>query len=157
MIVADPARERQSAKRPPGIVDVKAFPFERGSKIVGSRRHVEEKTGYGLDCVIEAIARSLAWVAGENEVATPMIRREPIVAYRSLERRDLAPRVRRYLRSRRGPSGEWTRATVRVNRECRSYHLGWILFAWSSRQSLVESDWSGNGNGHALAVAEAGS
>src|SRR5206468_5926508 len=47
----------------------------------------------------EAIARSLAWVAGENEVATPMIRREPIVAYRSLERRDLAPRVRRYLRS----------------------------------------------------------
>ena len=23
--------------------------------------------------------------------------------------------------------------TVRVNAECRSYHLGWILFAWAGR------------------------
>ena len=51
----------------------------------------------------EAISRSVAWVLGENEVATPMIKREPIVAYRSLERRDRVPRVRRYLRAVRGP------------------------------------------------------
>jgi hypothetical protein len=89
----------------------------------------------GAPRAAEAIARSVAWVHGENEVATPMIRREPILAYRSLERRDRIPRLRRYVRALGGARDqrEWKRATVRINRECRSYHLGWILYAWSSR------------------------
>jgi hypothetical protein len=26
---------------------------------------------------------------------------------------------------------------VTINRECRSYHLGWILYVWSSRPVLL--------------------
>jgi len=101
----------------------------------------------------EAIARSVAWMAGENEVATPMIRREPVVAYRSLERRDRAPRMRRYMRALRGPAKVkgWRHAVVRINRECRSYHLGWILYVWSSRAPV----WSVDGVERRPDVAEA--
>lgn len=87
--------------------------------------------------VDEAIRRSLAWVFGVNELGIEFYRHDPFFAYRSIERADRAPRLRRYLRSlstsvTRRP-GAFGRAHVRLNDECRSYHLGWILYAWSSR------------------------
>ena len=80
-----------------------------------------------------AVERSLRWVYGENELGMPMIVDEPFfVAYRAIERDERATKARRYARwvsrseASAAPSG-----SLRVNRECRSYHLGWILYAWS--------------------------
>jgi hypothetical protein len=89
----------------------------------------------GMD-VREAIARSFAWVRGRNELSAPMIEQEPFVAYRSIERAEGLPRARRFLRatvgSYTGAAGESANGRgVRINRECRSYHLGWILYVWS--------------------------
>ena len=89
----------------------------------------------GMD-VQEAITKSFSWVAGHNELSAPMIEQEPFVAYRSIERAERLPRMRRYVRatigSIRGTAGESADGRgVRINRECRSYHLGWILYAWS--------------------------
>jgi hypothetical protein len=88
----------------------------------------------GLPGVAAAIDRSLTWDFGANELGLMMVVQEPFFAYRSIERRERAPRVRRYLRSRRRRRDDpWRPPKVRLNDECRSYHLGWILYAWAGR------------------------
>jgi hypothetical protein len=92
--------------------------------------------------VSDAIETSLAWVWGRNELSTPMINDRPFVAYRSVERIERLPRVRRYARSvSRSVSGLAGRSAegrgVRINTECRSYHLGWILYVWSGRAPAI--------------------
>jgi hypothetical protein len=97
----------------------------------------------GLPSVREAIERSFAWVLGENELHEPMYAGDPFRAYRSIERTDPFPRATRYVRAlandvhgrTAGPAGA---GRVRVNPECRSYHLGWILYVWSRRTALLE-------------------
>jgi hypothetical protein len=91
----------------------------------------------GLPGAAEAISRSVPWVFGANELWTPMLVERPFFAYRSIERAERAPRLRRYLRSL-GPRAISPVATIgaagiRINDECRSYHLGWILYVWSNR------------------------
>jgi hypothetical protein len=90
-----------------------------------------------------AISSSLAWGFGNNELGVQMYPEQPrFMAYRSIERRDRLPRVSRYGRvvsrmlSNR-PARQAAPESLRVNPECRSYHLGWILYAWSSRQALL--------------------
>lgn len=95
----------------------------------------------GLPGVRPAIENSLRWVFGENELGEPMYVDSPFRAYRSITRVDRFPRAGRYLRAVRGIVGgrEATVAGgrgVRINPECRSYHPGWILYAWSQRPEL---------------------
>ena len=89
----------------------------------------------GVPGVSEAIERSVAWVFGDNELGVRFYLEQPFFAYRSIERSDRLPRLRRYLRSLgyriAAREGTFGRARVRVNEECRSYHLGWILHVWS--------------------------
>ena len=64
------------------------------------------------------------------------------MAYRSIERRDRLPRLARYGRVVSGmlvnrPARPAAPGSLRINPECRSYHLGWILYAWSSRSALL--------------------
>jgi hypothetical protein len=91
--------------------------------------------------VADVIERSFAWVLGDNELATPMIHADPFVAYRSIERAERFPRARRYLRALpRSLAGRADRPAdgkgVRINPECRSYHVGWILYAWAGRSEV---------------------
>jgi hypothetical protein len=95
----------------------------------------------GESSAADVIRRSLAWCYGENELGEVFYRHDPFFfAYRSIERVERAPRLRRYLRgvARRSssPAAVYASGTVRVNRECRSYHLGWILYVWSRRIRL---------------------
>ena len=91
----------------------------------------------GLPGAGEAIGRSVPWVFGANELLTPMFVERPFFAYRSIERAESAPRLRRGLRSlgRRpaSPAAVTGAQRIRINDECRSYHLGWILYVWSNR------------------------
>jgi hypothetical protein len=94
----------------------------------------------GLE-VADAIGRSFAWVLGRNELSAPMIHAHPFVAYRSIERAERWPRARRYLRALpRSLTGRADRSAdgkgVRINSECRSYHVGWILYAWAGRGAV---------------------
>jgi hypothetical protein len=65
----------------------------------------------------------------------------PFFAYRSIERAERAQRIRRYsraLRHRISPSPATTDAPrVHLNDECRSYHLGWLLYVWSNRPETL--------------------
>lgn len=88
----------------------------------------------GVPGVDEAIERSLRWNLGANELGVEMVRSEPCPwIYRSIERDERWPRARRYLRGLGPPPRAHPPRTerVRINPECRSYHLGWVLYAWS--------------------------
>jgi len=95
----------------------------------------------GVPGVRDGMERSLAWAFGANELGRPMYVDAPFRAFRSIERSDRFPRAGRYLRAVRGiasgrPAGSAGGRGVRVNEECRSYHPGWILYAWSARPEL---------------------
>jgi hypothetical protein len=88
----------------------------------------------GADGATAAIERSVRWNLGANELGARMVLSDPHPwIYRSIERTERAPRIRRYLRGLgRPPKTAPPRApSLRINRECRSYHLGWVLYAWS--------------------------
>jgi hypothetical protein len=92
----------------------------------------------GLLDVDEAIARSLAWSLGENELGEQMYGSGRFFAYRSIRRLQPLFRQQRYARSLARaladrPGSLTGGKGLIVNRECRSYHLGWILFAWAGR------------------------
>lgn len=89
----------------------------------------------GMEGASEAILRSCAWVTGENELGRPMFERDPFRAFRSIERPSRYPRARRYVRAHTpGAAGaQFGARRVRINPECRSYHLGWVLYVWSAR------------------------
>ena len=93
----------------------------------------------GLPGAGEAVSRSVPWCFGENELGIGFYVREPFFAYRSIERDERAPRLRRYLRSVSPGRSPFGAGHVRLNPECRSYHLGWILYAWSGRRELAPS------------------
>ncbi len=96
----------------------------------------------GIPGVRPAIERSLGWCFGANELEEPMYVDDPFRAYRSIQRSDRFPRAGRYARAVRGiatgrPAVPAEGRGVAINRECRSYHPGWILFAWSARRDLL--------------------
>jgi hypothetical protein len=98
----------------------------------------------GLEAARGAIDRSFRWNLGENQLEAPMVVEEPFFVYRSIERRDRLPRTRRYGRSlvRAGVGRPATLRSsgVRINDEARSYHFGWILYAWSGRTDVPRLD-----------------
>jgi hypothetical protein len=87
----------------------------------------------GLPGASQAVERSLRWVHGENELGVRMAVDEPFFfAYRAIERDEHAAKARRYARwLAHADAGAAPTSSLRVNRECRSYHLGWILYAWA--------------------------
>ena len=86
-----------------------------------------------------AIEPSLAWPFGANELSIDFYPSNPFHAFdRSSAQRELRACGATFaatpmLFARRGNAGE---ARVRLNPECRSYHLGWILYVWSSRPEV---------------------
>lgn len=92
----------------------------------------------GLPGVPAAIERSVRWVLGANELSVSMLCTEPFVIWRSIRRRGRGERARRYLRAALpGAGARWADpASLELNRECRSYELGWLLYAWSGRDDV---------------------
>ncbi len=86
----------------------------------------------------------LKWLFGENELGQCLIGREPPIIYRCIQRRGSDPdanfgmaranRMRAALASVGLYRAAGTRAgpgTLEILHECRSYHLGWLLYARS--------------------------
>ena len=93
----------------------------------------------GRDDVREPLERGVAWLFGANELGVSMVLADPFFIHRSIRRRERLPRLRRYARARLGGSaGPAPPHRLEVNRECRSYHLGWILYVWAGRTDFPE-------------------
>lgn len=92
----------------------------------------------------EHLARGLEWVYGRNELQTPLVTETPPFIFRAIQRSGGAAdslagwsRRQRYRAVRRSwipyPAncGSSSR-DLEILRECRSYHLGWILYVAAS-------------------------
>jgi hypothetical protein len=84
------------------------------------------------------IKLGLFWLFGNNELEVPLVHTGQGIIWRSIERRepDKLSRKLRSLCAVAGLSGLHRLAGrcirgLRINRECRPYHLGWILYAWA--------------------------
>jgi hypothetical protein len=113
----------------------------------------------GLGSFLEPLALGLDWIFGANELGASLVRRDPPMVHRNVQRagsdadgpygvskadlwrilrRSWAPRI----------SGDVTDASperLEVLEECRSYHLGWLLYADSLVQE-AEARQSGGGD-----------
>jgi hypothetical protein len=72
-----------------------------------------------------------------------MIASDPFFIYRSIRRKGILETRKRYLRSlllrlSKKQGKRISPTSLEINRECRSYHLGWILFVWSGREDFEE-------------------
>jgi hypothetical protein len=97
----------------------------------------------GDDDLPERIRRSYRWIFGNNELGAPMIQLNPFFIYRSIRRREGRPRLRRFARAAacswlgRRPSFAPI-SSVEINKECRSYEIGWLLYVWSQQRKFEE-------------------
>lgn len=94
----------------------------------------------GIPGVASAIEKSCSWLFGNNELGAAMVVDEPFFIYRSIRRKERLERERRYLRALRAKLVGWRESPpppsrLEINRECRSYHIGWLLFAWAGRNA----------------------
>lgn len=82
------------------------------------------------------IERGLSWIYGENELGVNMILADQALVLRDIHKQGVG-RARRALHSAawcwgvRWNAAHSNKADYVVNRECRPYHLGWILYAAS--------------------------
>jgi hypothetical protein len=90
----------------------------------------------------EPLKKGFAWILGSNEVGQGMVDKERGVIWRSVERSGAFGRVARGLSAvwpARGPARTAARPrNLRLNTECRSYELGWGLWAFAGREDFDE-------------------
>jgi hypothetical protein len=93
---------------------------------------------------LEALARSLAWIHGGNELVANMVDHENGLVLRSIRRRRGPDRF--WLAAKAGASvaGIPTRGArarlTETNPTDRPYHFGWVLEAWCGREGVLGHD-----------------
>jgi len=90
-----------------------------------------------------SIEKSLSWLAGGNELGIAMMRVEPFMTFRCIRRREPASRALTYGRSLarsalHSQAPALRPAQLDVNTECRSYEIGWLLYAWAGRKDFED-------------------
>ena len=86
----------------------------------------------------DAVTRGLRWISGVNEAGASLILSEQGLVLRDIHRQGCG-RLRRMIRGTlwccgwRGRGAEaCSDSNVEINRECRPYELGWLLYAAGS-------------------------
>ncbi len=97
----------------------------------------------GIVGVETAIIKSYQWLFGNNELSTPMMVDQPFFSYRSIRRKKAYERGKRYVRSMLLsslglPARPLKADALEINTECRSYEMGWTLYAWAGRNEFPE-------------------
>ena len=98
----------------------------------------------GLHGVESSIQRSVSFLLGNNQINTSLIRIKPFFIYRSIRRKfkflERPLRLMRAitLKSAKKSGDPANAAGLELNKECRSYHLGWILYTWVGRSDFTE-------------------
>jgi hypothetical protein len=100
--------------------------------------------GCGDRRYIDAVARSLAWIHGGNELSVDMVDRDHGLVLRSIRRKRGQERF--WLAAKTGASlagismrGSTARLTE-TNPTDRPYHFGWVLEAWCGREDILGRD-----------------
>ncbi len=97
----------------------------------------------GVEGSRAAICRSYKWLLGDNQLRIPLIQERPFIIYRSIRQKQFAERPMRFKRSiankTLGRSAQLLDPdALEINKECRSYHLGWIVYVWAGRPDFAD-------------------
>lgn len=97
----------------------------------------------GVPGVEGAIRKSYRWMFGENQLGTRLLVTDPFQTYRSIRRPGERKRGVAFVQglrhaALRSQARLLPPVELEVNRECRSYEMGWILYAWSGRAGFEE-------------------
>ena len=89
----------------------------------------------------EPLVKGFRWVLGQNELKLSMVDRTHHVIWRSVGRREPFGKLARFVRAVHVAhsglnSGPESPDALDVNRECRSYELGWALWAFAGRHGF---------------------
>lgn len=96
----------------------------------------------------EALCRGFNWILGDNQLGENMLRPELGMIVRShLRRGEINNKFPRLVRSglaalTGNTAGLSDPRNLTLRLECRSYHLGWILWSFAQRQDLPEITWA---------------
>jgi hypothetical protein len=95
----------------------------------------------GGDDLTAFVNRGMAWLIDPSEVTEPLVDREAGLIWRKVARHEpgklgraaqtLASRIHPALRM---PAIDWALRPGFIDRECRPYHMGWLLHAWSPQR-----------------------
>jgi hypothetical protein len=98
----------------------------------------------GVSGAAQAVEKSYRWLFGNNQLGVAMMVTSPdFFIHRSIHRRGSLERPKRFGRSAllsaiRRPARFAANGRLEVVKHGRSYHPGWILFAWSPRKDFTE-------------------
>lgn len=87
------------------------------------------------------LIKGFRWILGDNELNQRLVSPEHSIVWRSLKRKDRFEKARRFCRGITAKcsaaNGTLLRgADVQLNYECRSYELGWALWAFAQRRDF---------------------
>ncbi len=97
----------------------------------------------GVEGTEDAICKSYKWLFGNNQLQKAIMNQDPFFIYRSIKQNQFAERPMRIIKSvtnkimRRNANLKDPQSLV-INKECRSYHIGWIIYAWAGRNDFAE-------------------
>jgi hypothetical protein len=95
----------------------------------------------GVDNTKKSITSSYKWLFGRNHSKYSMITDEPFFIYRSFIKNRKNEKLIRFINGGRnlitGRKGELSNFNS-INKECRSYHIGWILYVWANRTDFKD-------------------
>jgi hypothetical protein len=99
---------------------------------------------HGVHAAIPAMRKGFTWIYGNNQLGKSMLASELGLILRSHVRRgELRSKAKRAVRSLGCSFGNGTSKLARpedleLRRECRSYHLGWVIWAFADRRDLPD-------------------
>jgi hypothetical protein len=97
----------------------------------------------GVSEVESAIDSSVSWLFGRNELGAKIMVDAPFFSYRSIRRSGPMQRQIRIARAALlaasgKKAGHAEPSKLEINKECRSYEMGWTLYAWAGRNDFEE-------------------
>ena len=97
----------------------------------------------GLEQALPAAKKGFNWLNSNNELNLNFINTDNHIIYRSLNRRERLPKLMRAGRCMSAAilcasSETLPQSQVQLNPVCRPYHLGWMLWVFSGRDSAEE-------------------
>ncbi len=97
----------------------------------------------GLVEADQAIIKSYRWLFGYNNKGFKMINENPFFIYRSVKKKGKFERVKRlicsyYLSLLNTNANLENKHNLVINKECRSYELGWVLYSWAGCKDYRE-------------------
>jgi hypothetical protein len=105
---------------------------------------LEHAEQHGVAGAEDALIKGFMWIYGDNQLNKSMLwKKEGLICRSHVRKGELQSKQKRVIRAMRnavigGGQGLISASQLELRRECRSYHLGWVLWAFGRRDDLPQ-------------------